>query len=204
MLDPPPTPETPGPTDPPRRCHPNWISRGGPLFRFGLLLGIAAAILLASVSRGGVTSFSPFTLQYQSQTELTILWGEFRIYRSPTVFAAHPFLETLQSEGLVTAVVPERDRQEILSHWSYAWKDGHGPLYRLIRRHRTDLFDWSRANPELAKLYWTEGFRFLRSHDQKSICVGQEILRLGQSCQSVEELEDRITAIRKEVDQLLR
>jgi hypothetical protein len=165
---------------------------------FGLTLLLSLGLLSCTASRGGLARFSPFTLEYQTQAEWTVLWGRVSLYRTGFHASTNELLAFGVAKGYVSPVPEEGQRWEPLFHWNDAWKDGFGPLYDVLIRDRREIIAWSQANREAATLYWSSGFRYLRGDNPRDVWAGQTIFSCGWRCRSVDELRERIAAIEKE------
>jgi hypothetical protein len=140
-----------------------------PIIAMAVTLLVGALIAVTS-HRGGRAYFSPHTLEYRVQSERTIYATGVPIYRSAYRSVDHPLIEMLVTEGFVSPQAGDADRWEVIFHWNDSWRDGYGPLYDLFRR-RNEVIEWSRAHPEVAQIYWAEGFRYLRSRDERDILL---------------------------------
>jgi hypothetical protein len=174
-----------------------WAGIGG-------LFWLTVGLLRLSMGQGGLVSLSPETLDYVVQDEVTLLWGQWSVYRSTPVKRDNELLTFLSQEGFVARIPARIGRLELIEHWNPAWRDGHGVLRRLFLHDRREVFEWSTSHPEVARRYWAEGFRGLRSADRKENCLGQQILLTCRDCETVQELDDRIAALRKEIDEMFR
>ncbi len=170
----------------------------------GAALWLIVAVLRLSMGQGTIVSFSPETLDYVVQDEVTLLWGEWSVYRSTPVKRQNDLLQFLQTDGHVTPVPVRTGRMELIRHRNPAWRGGHGVLRSVFWNQQHSVITWTKKYPEVARRYWTAGFQGLRSTDRKEICFGQQVLLLGWRCQSLVELEDLMTAIRQDVDELVR
>src|SRR5690242_667998 len=127
----------------------------------GILLvpGLLAGLLTGK--RGGLGHFSPHTLEYTTQSEFAVLG--LPVYRSDRRPGSNELVDFLVEEGFVLPVQSQKQRWELVFHWNDAWRGGHGYLYHLLGRDRKELIKWSKADPQRARLYWSELFRLLRS-----------------------------------------
>ena len=164
--------------------------------------GIVAALIYLTGTRGGLAEFSPYTLECRFQSEFTVGFGMWPVYRSAPREHSNEMIAFLLEEGFVTPVQAETERWEPIFHWNHAWRDGYGVLYHVVVRNRQEIMDWSKADPERARIYWAEGFEFLRSDQKTDICTGREILLRGWRCESIPELTEFIAATKKEVREL--
>jgi len=171
-------------------------------FVFCVVAVLAAALLLLTGTRGGRAYFSPYTLEYKTQAEFAVLAGQFPIYLSTLKHTENDLVAFIQEEGYVTAVPAKFQRWELIFHWNQAWKDGDGPLYDVLIRHRPEIIEWSKADPERARIYWSEGFKCLRSESEVDVETGREILQLCWRCQSTQELRAQITTIKRVRDEM--
>lgn len=152
---------------------------------------LVAAVLLTS-DRGRRGEFSPYTLEYRIQTEHTFFGTGVPFHRSSYRSADHPLVEVLINEGFVTPQPDRGNHWELIFHWNDSWRDGYGGLYYVFFRDREQIIEWSRNNRECAQLYWSEGFRLLRSDDAWDAEVGCEILN---SCWRYSDLDELTSAM---------
>jgi hypothetical protein len=167
-----------------------------------LVCCVALVLLLLTGTGGGLTQFSPSTLEYTTQSEFTLFGGRFPVFRSTPQGADNELVAFLREEGFVTPAPTEDQRWELISHWNDAWRDGFGPLYDVFVRYRREIIQWSKADRERARIYWTEGFKYLRSGRKVDVWAGRDILRFCWRCQSIPELREQMLAVRKEVAEL--
>lgn len=167
-----------------------------------VVLSLLLGLVFLTGTRGGRAYLSPYTLEYQVQSEFAILGGDFPVYRSRPRDADNELVTFLRREGFVTAEQPAAQRWELIFHWNHAWRDGFGPLYSVFIRDRREIIEWSKADPERARIYWSEGFKYLRSEEVEDVRVGREILVSCWHSRSTEELRERIAAVKSEVTEL--
>ncbi len=105
----------------------------------------------------------------------------------------------LIEEGFVTPQPPTNDRWEPVFHWNDGWKDGYGELHRVFHRNQDQIIEWSRSNREVAQIYWSEGFRLLRSDKDVDVAAGREILRACWRNSTAEELRAQMQILKDEV-----
>jgi len=144
-----------------------------------LFVGIFVVVALLTSQRGGLGYFSPYTLQYRTQSERTFFATGIPFYRSSYGYEDHPLISTLVREGFLSPQSDSADRWICVSHWNQSWKDGHGRLYSVLNRDIEEVLGWTRRNPKCAKILWSEGFRYLRSDDATQIRIGDAILSEG-------------------------
>jgi hypothetical protein len=182
-----------------------WIAlsrRLGQRYRI-LLAGLALVLIFisltaATLTRGGLGFVSLDTLERQTQSEWTLFSGGLVLYRSPLTTHPLPLLEYAKAKGFIKALPPQGRAPEILFHWNDAWPgSGHHHIYRIFCGGTQDVIDWCDANPNLAKLYWAEGFAYLRSKRRIDNYIGAEILRTGYECTTLAELQSRIDSIKQ-------
>jgi hypothetical protein len=174
--------------------------------RFALALCVCLMLLVGSATftatRGGLARFSPYSLEWEGQSEVTLLFGAFPIYRSTPSRGEEELTAMLRREGFVVPVQTHRPRQELIFHENGAWTDGSGPLYEIFIRDRRAVMEWSLADRKRAQIYWKEGFEYLRSPREADILIGREILKQGWRCQTISELRERIAIIKEQVSQV--
>jgi len=151
-------------------------------------------VALLTSHRGGLAYFSAHTLEYRMQSERTFFATGIPFYRSIHNRVDNPLVAMLIDDGLVSSQPDENDQWELVFHWNHSWRDGYGPLYGIFHRHRDAIIKWSRDNPECAKIYWSEGFRLLRSNNTIDVSTGHAILN---HCWRITDLEEMHTAIRQ-------
>lgn|GEM_PF-2967604 len=155
-----------------------WLWRLWPLYA---VVGLFALLYLFTGSRGGIAQFNPHTLQRRGQSEITVLFGTIPIYRSgysEYSYRQQPLLQELVTRGLV-APEEKLDRWDWIFHWNDAWKDGYGVWYDPLVRNDQELLDWTRANPAMASIFWSEVFRCMRSEHEVDRLIGHDLLRMG-------------------------
>lgn len=159
-----------------------------------VLLVVAAAFLTSH--RGGLAHFSPHTLEYYTQSERTFYTTGIPFYRSRHKHYDHPLVVMLIDEGFVAPQANANDRWELIFHWNDTWRDGYGSLYDIFTRHRDQVMEWSRTNPECARIYWSEGFRLLRSDSEVDVTTGQMILNDCWRIRDPEEMRKTVQEIK--------
>jgi hypothetical protein len=167
----------------------------------GIVLLVTAVVSITG-TQGGLAWFSPFTIEYTTQREFTLLAGALPIYRSAPRGRHNEVAAMLHEEGFAAPTQLGDARCELIFHENNAWRDGFGPLYDVFIRHRKQVIGWSKADRTRARLYWQEGLKHLRSHRQVDIWIGREILSTGWKSQKLAELEDRIVLIKHEAPTL--
>jgi hypothetical protein len=163
-----------------------------------IVLGVVLAGLCLTGTRGGLAYFSPFTLEYETQSEYTLLDGAWVIYRSPRNPVNNALVNYLRESRVVMPDESGRQRWDSVFHWNDAWKDGFGQGYDVLVRSRESVIDWSKADSSRAQIYWSEAFKCLRSERKETQWAGYEILRSGWHRESEAELLDWIKMIKKE------
>lgn len=169
------------------------------LVKLGIGVCLTILILLTVGTPGGLAYFSPYTLEYNTQAEQTIFWGQVPVFRTFCHKTNNDLLTFIQEEGFVTPVQPQKQRWELVFHWNDAWKDGHGSLYSVLVRDRRRIIEWSQADRERARIYWTEGFKLLRSDRKADQAAGRGILVSGWFCQSIPDLQRQIDEIKGDI-----
>lgn len=157
---------------------------------------VACTLILATGTRGGLAYFSPDTLEYETQSEFAVLNGKLPIYRSHREPTDNEIVAYLRDSGLISSRKPPTVRWMLVFHWNWAWKDGEGSLYNVLIRNRQRIISWSKADLARARIYWTTGLQLLRSDVERERWAGEEILSSGYRCESIEELNSRISVIR--------
>jgi hypothetical protein len=162
-----------------------------------VLLSVAAAFL--SSQRGGLAHFSPHTLEYRTQSERTFFATGIPFYRSNHKQVDNPLVAMLIDDGFVSPQPDKTGRWELIFHWNNSWRDGYGPLYNIFHRHRDEIIKWSRNNRECAQIYWSEGFRLLRSNNTMDVAAGQAIIDSCWRINDPDEMRKSIQQIKTEV-----
>ena len=158
-----------------------------------IVLGVGGA----TAKRRGSGWFCPHTLEYQTQSEWTLLG--IVIYRSDRRPAELHFVDYLVREGYIAPInSSECPRWHFMYGWNRSWGDGYTLLQRTLRQHES-LIDWSERHPDCARILWPEGFRLLRSDDPIDRQIGEYILYIGWRFDSVDELQAEIAAVTREI-----
>jgi hypothetical protein len=157
------------------------------LATIGIVVVLVVAVVVLTSHRGGRAYFSPHTLEYLTQTERTIFATGIPFYRSRLERVENPVVAMLIEDGFVSRQPDKNGHWELIFHWNEAWHDGYGQLYDIFSRHRDAIVDWSRKNPECAKIYWSEGFRLLRSDNPEDVIAGGYLLR---ECWRIDDPEE--------------
>ncbi len=166
------------------------------LRRFWLTIFSAAilfVLFIYFIEAGGRTEFNPHTLQSRGRRETTIWHGNITIHQTPIHgLPEERLISELISRGLVEPV-QDQNRWDTISHWNSAWKDGDGFWHDIFTRRRSTLLEWSDADPELAKNFWSAAFRYLRADYECDRQSGRDLLLMGH------RVEDRAS-----LDRLIR
>jgi len=169
------------------------------LRRIGYCSCILALILVLGLlarREGGLAHFSPHTLEYTIQSEVAV--AGLTIFRSARQPVGNELVDFLVAEGFVAPEQPQTQRWESVFHWNEAWRDGHGALYPILCRDRQALVEWSKADPPLARLYWAEVFRLLRS-DRKADHVAAYVLaQRWRECETVPAFRELLGKAKEE------
>jgi len=147
-----------------------------PTVYFAILALVLMALALLTSQRGGLAYFSPDSLQYHIQSERTFFAVGVPFYRSSLKQIDNPLITFLVNEKFISPQLDTTGRREHIFHWNDSWRGGDGALYGVFHRYRKEIIDWSINNRECAQIYWSEGFRCLRSTDRREINLGQSIL----------------------------
>ena len=158
-------------------------------------LTLFSGVLLLSSQRGGLGYFSPYTLEYEVQSEYTIggTGGVplFRSFRKPIY---NEFIEMLKDDGFV-APQSANHRWETVFHWNDSWRDGYSSLYYIFHRERA--MTWSRNNPECATIFWHRVFQLLRSENEREILIGRALLSRYREIFLIEDAQYILDTIEK-------
>jgi hypothetical protein len=174
--------------------------RGKRISVFVLVLAALLGAAALTATHGGLAWFCPHTLEYQTQSEWTVLGGQIVVYRSRRQSAENELVDFLLREGYVTLVRSgECPRWHLMFHWNESWRDGYSYLGRVFTRHRESLIDWSRRYPDAAMILWSEGFRLLRSEDPIDHVAGEYFLHYCWRSETVEELQTEIEKWKKAI-----
>ena len=169
----------------------------------GIVVVLVIGTALLTSNRGGLAHFSPHTLEYHTQSERTFFATGIPFYRSAHERVDDPLVALLIDDGFVSPQPDKNGRTELIFHWNDSWRDGYGALYDIFHRHRDQIIEWSRNNRECAQIYWSEGFRLLRSNDRIDIETGRDILRHCWRIDNVDEMRKTIKELKTEVATLL-
>lgn len=165
-----------------------------------VVVGLLVGLLLLTGTSGGIAYFSPYTLEYETQSEFTILNGALPVFRSSRREAENELVTFLKQERLVDLEQPYDQRWELIFHWNHAWRGGYGTLYDVLIRHRREIIEWSKADRERARLYWSEGLKHLRSGKESDVRTGQMILLWCWRAKNTQELRQQIAAVKRGAD----
>jgi hypothetical protein len=160
----------------------------------GIVTLALLVFLVSTVTRGGRAFFSPYSLDYKGQWEITVLGGSVPIYRSSLADSPNALVTMLRDERFATPMGADNHPWELVYHANEAWKDGDGRLYDILVRYRSQLIEWSKADHERARVYWEEGFRLLRSDNKAEVRCGIEVLKSCWGYESVSDLQQAIAA----------
>ena len=163
-----------------------------------VIIAIVGMAMLKS-RRGGAGQFSPQTFEYRTQSERTLFGTGMPFYRSNYHLADNPLINMLIEDGLVAPQRSDNPKWEHVFWWTEGQPSSEGYLYDVLHRNRDRIMDWSRQNPECAKIYWTEGFRLLRSNKRMEVLAGSWFLYHCWRFTEVEELHDAIQQIKAEI-----
>lgn len=168
-------------------------------YRLAVIVAVMVVfgLLLMTGGTGGLGHFSPYTLEYTTQSEWTLFRGAVPIFRSFSQSVDNELVTILLEEGFVTPMETGEGRWELIFHWNDAWRGGDGGLYDVFVRHRREIIEWSKADRERARIYWREGFKYLRSQRKVDNSIGRAILTEGWRCESISELREKIEAMKR-------
>jgi hypothetical protein len=166
---------------------------------FATLIVLLLAVFIYTRQRGSMAEFSPYTLKYRVRSERTIFALNLPIYRSPYRSSPNAVLVMLQEEGFVDPVEPETDRWERVFHCNQAWRDGYGKSFDVLVRHRDAAIAWSREHPAVARFYWQEAFRLLRTDKKCDHWQAYEILSQCRGITDPEEMQRRMEEVKASV-----
>lgn len=161
----------------------------------GILLALIAALSASTFTRGGRGYFAPDTLEFQVQSEYTILGGKIPLFRSQRQSVTYPLLDYLQQSGYVPTLPSPPRKWDEEFHWNFAWKDGYSDFLRVLTRRSHDFIEWSKADADRAKLYWSTYFRWRRSETERENSAAWNLLNLVHRPESLEELRSVIAEI---------
>ena len=163
--------------------------------------GVVYALLLYTAGRGALGYFSPQTLEICYRSEKTIHGTGIPIYRSRLNCYSNELVTMLIEDGYVT---PQQDAEKkwmLINHWNSSWKDGHDALYRLFSMKRDQIMAWTRGNPETAKVYWSQMFRYLRSDAPNGGMAGRGMASYWREFKHPDEVRELIAEIEYELGQ---
>jgi len=167
-----------------------------PLTNIGIVGVFIIATVLVTSDRGGLARFSPHTLEYRIQSERTFFATGIPFYRSNYKLVNNPLVAMLIDDGFVSPQPDKNRRWQLVFHWNDSWRDGYGPLYDIFHRHRNRIIEWSRNNRECAEIYWSEGFRLLRSDNTIDVTAGEVILNFCWRIDNPEEMRKTIQQLK--------
>lgn len=163
-----------------------------------ILLGVVAVLMLIALltgTRGGISSFSPQTLEFKTQSEYTILGGAIPLWRSRPAKHRNETIDYLIEREFVSPQAGPA-RWQSYYHWNEAWRDGYSSLYYVLREGNDRIIKWSDGHPELARVYWTEGFKLLRSENEKERLKGEYLLSIGWRIEDEEEFQTMLNEVK--------
>ena len=163
-----------------------------------VIIAIVGLAMLKS-HRGGSGQFSPQTLEYRTQSERTFFGTSIPFYRSNYHRADNPLIRMLIDDGLVSPQLDVNPKWEHVFWWTEGQPSSDGYLYGVLHRNRDRIIEWSRENPECARIYWAEGFRLLRSNSRIEVSAGSYFLSHCWHFTDVEELHEAIQQIEAEI-----
>ncbi len=166
-----------------------------------LLLSIIVLAAFLTGGRGGLGLFNPHTLQYRTQREFTIWFGAIPVYRSAFDDHERPLVRELIQREFI-APTTNRDRWDYVFHWNDAWKDGYGVWYDTLVRNDDQLLEWTKANPEMAKTFWSEAFDYMRSDSKVDQAIGERVLHEGWRVSDEASLRTRIAETKRGIEEL--
>lgn len=163
---------------------------------FLVLLFVVGLIFLTS-DRGGMADFNPYSLETRSRRERTFFGSDTRFYLSEYEYRTPPLMQFLVDEGFVS---PQPRRE---GHWIpfIRWNTKRRPGYLLLQRvfnthdlpeNPDDYVPWSLQHRECAELYWSEGFRLLRSKNKKDVITGAHLLYDCRKIENINEMRQSI------------
>ena len=169
-----------------------------------IVIFVVAALVLwiflyATANRSGLGYFSPQTLEYCTQTESTIPMLGIPVYRSRCYYHKNEIIEFLIENGYVKPDRESTAHWKTVFHCSDRWKDGYGPLYYMLFRHREAMIDWTLSHPEPAKVYWHELFWLLRSPDPDVMNGADSLARVWREFDTAEEVRETVFSIENEL-----
>jgi hypothetical protein len=161
----------------------------------GILLALIAGLAASTFTRGGRGYFAPDTLEFEVQSEYTIVDGKISLFRSQRQTVSYPLLDYLRQSGYIPVLPSPARKWEEEFHWNFAWKDGYSDFHRALTRRSDEFIEWSKADAERAKLYWSTYFRWRRSETERENSAAWNLLNLVRRPDSLEELRSVIADI---------
>jgi len=160
-----------------------------------LAFAVPIALLILTSQRGGLTYFSPDSLECHAQSERTIFATGIPFYRSNyTRYDDNPLIAYLVREKFVSPQPEVPGRWQLISHWNESWRGGYADMYRILVRYRKESIEWSENNRACAEIYWSEAFHYLRSNNRKDVNLGHAIL---SQCRVIDDLDEMRAAIQQ-------
>lgn len=166
--------------------------------RFRIALGLSFVLiagLATTLTRGGRGYFAPETLEFEVQSEYTLVYGAISIYRSKRQAVSYPLLDYLRQSGHMQVLPGPPRKWDEEFHWNHAWKDGYSDFHRALTRRSDELIEWSQADPERARLFWSTFFRWKRSTVERENWAANDLLSALRRCRTVDEVRLNISEI---------
>jgi hypothetical protein len=149
--------------------------------------------------RGGLGYFSPDTLEYRTQSEWTVAFGEVPVYRSRLAVRRNALLEMLQAEGYVVPIATAEPHWLCVMHWNDAWRYvNSSTVHKILMSRQEEMIAWTREYPACARVYWPEAFRLMRSDRVSDHELAGAILFGCCHCRTADEVEQCIAGIKTE------
>lgn len=143
-------------------------------------------------TRGGLTYFSPDTLESRYQSERLVPLLQIPIYRSGFGYYRKDIVNYLIEHDYWQPNDVEHPRWIPASHWNDAWRDGYSALGRELGRSEYWI-NWSDSHPELASIVWPLVLRALRELPESSQDVVAAVLLYSASVsENVDQLIDHL------------
>lgn len=168
------------------------------LLSIGIFLLLIIGLGVATFTRGGLGYFAPDTLEFTVELEYTVLDGRIPIYRSRRQAVSYPLLDYLRQSGYVDVLPGPPRKWDEEFHCNSAWKDGYSDFHRVLTRESHSFIEWSKADPERAKLFWSTYFRWRRTTVERGNWAASHLLTSISPRRTLEEVSKNIADIETE------
>ena len=161
------------------------------VFFIAVFVGVAY-IAGAIMARGAIAFFSPDSLECRSQSEVLLPFTRFTLYRSGYSYHKYDLVSFLEKEGYWAPSESSEPCWIQTYRWNQQWRDGQSSLHRELGWNGKEWIEWTRANPDLARLLWADVIALLRGSaiDKDHAALRLMTVRMLSSM-SVDEYRER-------------